>query len=152
MPTENITLVYGDRTVKFPIDSIEIGHNVFGTLYVDIEAGWGDLDMAGDDSCYGPPIVRASWDHGRSTPISNLPGTSIHIPKSYSEEIQDHVATFYLSAHLDLNDVKLKFEALDDSFLIVEFAGFVPEDPTGSEPDTGIKVSGRAKLKLPVSD
>lgn len=148
MPSEEprlgIKLEYGDRAVSFPILSAGIWHNAGGTLCMEIEADWGEIDMESLDGAYGPPMINAGWDAGQSTPVESLSGAAVHIPKSYDEKLQSHVSTFYLSEHLDLDDLKLRFGQFNEGKILVEFTGFVEEDPTGSTPDKGIRVSGQA--------
>lgn len=141
-----ITLEYADRKVLFPIGSAGIWHNAKGALCFEIEADGSNLEMRSVDWAYGPPMINAGWDDGKYTPIEELSGSVIRIPESYDERLQDHVTTFYLSEHFDLNDLNLKFGQYSEGKIRMEFSGFVPEDPTGSTPDKGIKVTGQAIL------
>jgi hypothetical protein len=142
--TDGITLEYGDRTVLFPILNASVWHNTKGTLCIEIEGDWGDIDLSSTDGAYGPPMINAGWDHEKNTPIEVLSGSEILIPESYREDLQDHVSVFYLSEHFDIKDLRFRFGELTDGSIPVEFAAFSEEDPTGSNPDKGIKISGRA--------
>jgi len=140
----HITLKYGDRTVSFPILEAGIWHNQQGTLCIGIEADWGDVEMDSLDGAYGPPMVNAGWEHEKFTSVESLSNTEVVIPQSYNPELEDHNSVFYLSEHLDVDDLTFRFGDLEDGKLPVSLSAFVEEDPTGSKPDQGIQVTGYA--------
>ncbi|CAA6678481.1 MULTISPECIES: hypothetical protein [unclassified Lentimonas] len=142
-----ITLTYSNRETSFKISSAVIWRNSDSSVCIEIEGEDIKFDGNNIDSAYGAPMINATWKFS-SDSFEALSKTKVFIPESYDPEIEDHVSTLYLSEHLDFDECNLSFGELKEGTIPITFSGISPSDPTGTEPDEGIKVSGSAILTI----
>ncbi len=93
---------------------------MFGTVLPAISGG-----LEYDSEC----LIGLDWEDPNFD-ADLLVGTEIQIPTSYSDELKDHVTSFYYYEHLDFDDVCIRFLAREGNRFRIEVTGTAP-DPSG---------------------
>lgn len=78
--------------------------------------------ISGGRECETTPSITLSWIDSPFR-FNDLVGRTISIPKSYDEQIRDHVTNFCHDEHQDLDDVTIEFVETDGERIRISVSG-----------------------------